>query len=77
MSRYTTHSDPDRYGTECVVRVQASPALTGGTSCRRTQRKMMGKRKADALEYLYAGRMDRREERRVEQLLDRRAKRGR
>jgi hypothetical protein len=75
MSRYTTHSDPTRYGTECVVRVTSSPALDGGTSTRRSERKVRGKRNADALEYLYAGRMDRREERRVAQLQERRAKR--
>jgi len=77
MSRYTTHSDPTRYGTECVVRVTGSPSLDGGTSVRRTDRKVRGKRKADAVELFVAGRIDRREERRVEQLLDRRAKRGR
>ena len=77
MSRFATTSDPTRYGTECVVRVQGSPSLDGGTSVRRTDRKVRGKRKADAVELFVAGRIDRRQERRVEQLLDRRAKRGR
>jgi len=75
--KYATFSDPSRYGTECVVRVTSSPSLDGGTSVRRTDRKVRGKRKADAVELFVAGRIDRKQERRVEQLLDRRAKRGR
>lgn len=75
MSRFATRSDDK--GREYVVRVQSAPALDGGTALRRTERKVRGKRKADAVELFVASRIDRKVERSTEQRLERRAKRGR
>jgi len=75
MSLYATRTD--HRGREYVVRVQSAPALDGGAALRRTERKVRGKRKADAVELFMAGRIDRKLERSTDQRLERRAKRGR
>ena len=75
MSIFSTRQNHN--GHEYVVRLTSAPALEGGTSVRRSERKMRGKRMADALEMRYAVSIDRKDERRVDQRLERRAKRGR
>jgi len=75
MSIFATRQDHN--GHEYVVRLTSAPALAGGTSVRRSERKMRGKRLADAIEMRYANSIDRKDERRADQRLERRAKRGR
>lgn len=82
MSKYRTISNPTKWGTDCVVRVSPEIGMdglfksVGLTKARSTARKMWGKRTADAVEMRLASGIDRREERRVAQRADRRAKRG-
>jgi len=82
MSKYRTVSNPTKWGTDCVVRISPEIGMeglfksVGLTKARSTARKVRGKRMADAVEMRLASGIDRREERRVAQRSERRAKRG-
>lgn len=63
-------------GWEVVLRRVSAPNLMGTNPANRTKRLVRGKAKADALEYSYASRIDRKTARATAQRAERRAKRN-